>query len=183
MMHVLVLAIALAIGVAACGQDDAPAAGGDRSTATLSDRTIRPGEGVGPLRLGMRYSEARSILGGDGETIANQRLAFARYPALGLELVLTTPAPDAVTPDSRIIAIGVRSPGQWQGLPRPGDRREDIERALGTPQRVAERDFFSKGAAVQYASPEASDAVAVAVFAGWTDTPTPPPMAGAGVKP
>ncbi len=182
-MRALVLAIGAATAIVACGQSDTPSEVGGRSPTTLSDRTIRPGEGVGPLRLGMRYSEAQAILGGDGESLASQRLGFARYPALGLELVLTTPVPDAVTPDSRIIAIGVRGPGQWQGLPRPGDRREDVERALGTPERVAEREFFAKGAAVQYASPEASEAIAVAVFAGWTDTPVPPPMARAGATP
>lgn len=173
-------ALVLAAALAACGQsssDPAPA-----PPPVLADRTIRPGEGVGPLHLGMRWSEARAVLG-DGDTLASQRLAFARYPALGLELVLTSPVPDAVTPDSRVIAIGVRGPGEWQGVPRPGDRRSDVERALGVPDRVGPRDYFVKGAAVEYASPDAEEAVAVAVFAAWTDAPTPPPMTRAGASP
>jgi hypothetical protein len=170
-MRALVLAFAAA-SVVACGQEPSDGTAAPAAAPALSDRTIRPGEGIGPLRLGMRYAEARAILG-DGETIASQRLGFARYPSLGLELVLATPMADAVTPDSRVIAIGARGPGDWRGTPRPGDRREDVVRALGTPDRVGERDFFAKGAAVQYASPDASDAIAVAVFASWTERPTP----------
>ncbi len=170
-MRAIVLAFAAASAVA-CGQEASDGTAAHAAQPALSDRTIRPGEGIGPLRLGMRYAEARAILG-DGETIASQRLGFARYPALGLELVLTTPTADAVTPDSRVIAIGARGPGDWRGTPRPGDRREDVVRALGTPDRVGERDFFAKGAAVQYASPDASDAIAIAVFASWTERPTP----------
>lgn len=158
---------------------------GDQGSVTsninerLGDRTVQPGTGVGRLKLGMRFSEVRALLG-EAEVAASQRLAFVRYPALDLELVFTSSVTDAVTPDSLLIAIGVRGSG-WQGEPRPGMTRQDVERSLGAGEAIGPLVFFARGATIEVAKDDPTTIVAVAVVAPWTEAQQPPPMARAGL--
>lgn len=181
------LATAVLIGAAAwagCARSDgstsSSTAEGTSSPPALTDRTIRPGEGVGPLRLGMRYAEVTALLGPATAAVANNRLGFARYPTLGLELVVTSPVADEVTPESVVVAIGVRAAAgnEWGGDLRPGQPKADVEKALGAGETIDNHVYFNRGASIEL-GPNGQDVVAVAVLRPWTNTPEAPPMVAA----
>lgn len=181
----LAIAVMFAAAWAGCARSDGSTAGnstadGTSSPPVLTDRTIRPGEGVGPLRLGMRYAEVTALLGPATAAVANNRLGFARYPTLGLELVVTSPAADEVTPESIVVAIGVRaaSGNEWGGDLRPGQSKADVERALGAGETIDNHVYFNRGASIEL-GPNGQDVVAVAVLRPWTNTPEAPPMVAA----
>lgn len=150
----------------ACGGACAP------SNDTRVADEIVPGERIGDIRLGLRYREVRRILG-EGETVANRRLAFARYPARGLEIVFSTPADDVITDEAKVIAIGARGETFTGGIV-PGRARREVEGSLGSAVRSGPFAYHEEGLAIEY---DADDRiVAVAVIASWTDAPVPGPM-------
>lgn len=165
-------------GAALCGCNPA-GRGGDRAAGVAGalcagDRTIVAGLRVGFIRLGMRYAEVCSRIG-EGETAASQRLGFARYPQLGLELVLATPFLGAPAGNARVISVGVRGANGWLGAPRPGDERARIEEVLGPATAVGARSLYCAGASVEY---DADGRVsALAIFAPFVDSLWPAPMA------
>jgi hypothetical protein len=162
--------VALTAAGAGCDHPTTAVSDVDPTAPLGADREIVPGERVGPVRLGMRYDEVRALLG-EADVVA-----FARYPALGLEVVLTTPVADAVVGSARVIAIGVRGGRGWSGPARPGETREAIERELGAPDFVGKLAFYARGASVEYAMEGGGDVAAVAVYSAYTDARVPPPM-------
>ena len=115
----------------------------------LGDRTVVPGERVGSIRIGMTYGDVRALLG-EGDCTACHSLAFVRYPAVGLELTVTTPAGQTVTPGSCVTAISVRGDLECAGRLRLNARREELDEALGAPVIVGQRALYAGGASVHF---------------------------------
>lgn len=163
-----------------CGCDPSgtgePFAGTELGASRAGDRTIVAGLRVGPVRLGMRYAEARALIG-DGEVAVSQRLGFARFPALGIELVLATPFLGALAANARVISVGVRGGDDWRGAPRPGDTRAQIEDVLGPATAVGARAIYRAGASVEYDAKGCASALAI--FAPFVDDLWPAPSAHA----
>jgi len=139
----------------------------------VDDRSIVPGARIGGLHLGMRYASARKLLG-EGNVVVRQRLVFAQYLHLGVEVVLTTSPAGTLTPNARVINVSVSGGGLWTGMPCLGEERGRIELALGGPMFVGARAIYRAGVSVEY--DERGHAVAVAVFAPLPNDLWPPPM-------
>ena len=115
----------------------------------LGDRVVVPGERVGSVRIGMTYGDVRLLLG-TGDCVSCQSLAFVRYREVGLELAVTTPAGQLVTPSSCVTAISVHGDLECSGPVRLGARREEIADALGAPMIVGQRALYAGGASVHF---------------------------------
>ena len=139
----------------------------------VDERAVVPGVRIGGLHLGMRYQDVRKLLG-DGDVVVRQRLVFARYLDLGVELVLTTPLARTLTPNARVVSVSVSGGGPWTGTPTLGEAREHIELALGASTTVGTRALYRAGVSVEY--DEQGRALAFAVFAPLPDDLWPPPM-------
>lgn len=134
---------------------------------------IEPGVGMGPVRLGMRYDEAASVLGQAEGAFVVSRIAFARYPDRELELVLTSPEETALTPDSIVVGIGVAEGASVRGPVVPGATRADVERALGEADVVESLAFYPSGLSVEY---DGDRAIRVGVIAPYERRPDAPEM-------
>jgi predicted TIM-barrel fold metal-dependent hydrolase len=173
-----VRALLLVAALAACGDD----AGGDDGVLTFdaapAGRAIVAGEGVGGLRLGMRWAEARALLGEPSiAPVVLVRLAHVRWPEAGVEALLTSPDDTTLTDDALVIGVAATAPADFTGEVRPGASRAAIEAALGVaPEELAGRAYYPAGLSVAYTDDVAS---LVAVVPSYVLAPEPPPMAPA----
>jgi hypothetical protein len=115
---------------------------------SLGDRRIVPGKRVGSIELGMRYQDVAGVVG-HAQLAVRERLAFLRYPALELDLILRKSAEDEARAEARVIAIAIAG-GLWAGMPRPGDLRALVEESLGEATYVGERALYAAGVSVFY---------------------------------
>ncbi len=155
------------VWLAACGGEQGPAAGAF---------VIAPGEGIGPARLGMRYAELAVELGEAEGAFVADRIGFARYSDLGLEVVVTSPE-DALVDDALVIGIGASEGGHFQGALRPGATKGEIEAVLGPARdEVAGTVYYPEGVGIEY---DGDVALRMGVFDPWERRPEVPPMTGA----
>lgn len=136
---------------------------------------VVPGKSVGPIALDMTFAEVRAALGEPTATLANNRVGFVQYDALGLELAVTTPSPSAVEDGALVLAIGLSSAVGFSGGPLVGQTRGQIEEALGAPaDEVGPISYYAAGASVEWDDSE--KAARVAVTPVYAPAPTPPEM-------
>ena len=166
-------ASALVLLLAAAGCDPSPVSPGD-DAATPEGLEIRPGEGIGPVRVGARYAEVRDALGPLEGTFASNRLAFGRYNALGLEVVLVSADDSTVSDDAIVVGVGALSAEGFRGSVVPGMSRAALEEAYGPPDdEASETDFYRDGFSVEY---DGDTVLKVGVFGPYEHDPVPPPM-------
>jgi hypothetical protein len=135
---------------------------------------IRPGSGIGPVTVGMRYSEVVAELGPMEGAFVNNRLGFGRYRELGLELVLVSADDGAVSDDAIVIGVGALESTGFRGPIVPGMSREALVAALGEPDDEAgESDYYLEGLSVEY---DGDTVLKVGVFRPYTHASTPPEM-------
>lgn len=161
----------LALVIGACGGDDPPGADTD---AALTGLEVRPGEGIGPLRVGMRYGEARDALGPLEGAFGANRVAFGRYNSLRVEVVLVSADDNDVSDDAIIIGLGALDGGEFRGPVIPGALRDDVVAAFGDPDDAAgETQYYQEGFAVEY---DGDRVLKVGIFRPYEDAPIPPEM-------
>jgi predicted TIM-barrel fold metal-dependent hydrolase len=132
---------------------------------------VVPGEGIGELRLGMSWAEARELLGEPEPPLVLVGVAHVRWPS-GVEALLTSPDESMLTDDALVVGLGTVT-----------DRsRASIEADFGAPaEELAGCAYYPSGLAVEYAGDTARRAVVVAPY---QLAPAPPPMAPArGARP
>jgi len=172
------------LSLAACGAAD-PATS-DASDAALAGPDagpvawIRPGVGVGSLTLGLTFAQVRAAMGEPTGPAAFDRIGFASYPELGIELVLASSDIASITDDALVIAIGARAVdgADRVGAVLPGSSRDQLIAALGEPhETIGPIDYYAEGVAVEY--DDAGVAQVVAVYPVYDVAVAPPPMQSA----
>lgn len=149
--------------------------GAGGATQTGSALAVVPGKSVGPIALDMTFADVKVALGEPTATLANNRVGFVQYDALGLEMAVTTPSPSTVEDDALVLAIGVSSAVGFSGGALVGQTRSQIEEALGAPaDEVGPISYYAAGASVEWDDSE--KAARVAVTPVYTPAPTPPEM-------
>lgn len=195
MTRSVVPALALAAGVvaaAACGggggggggtTDVADAPPADTRVDADDRRRLVAGERVGPIALGMRWGDVVAAIGAPpSEPIVLVRLGHARWPALGLEALVTSPDETTLTDDALVIGAGAFAGADLDGPVLPGDPRAGIETTLGAPpEQYGGRAYYPIGLAIEY--DDGGRARRVGVMAPYTLAPEPPPMRPAGGLP
>lgn len=179
-----IVLLALTLVAAACG--DEPGAAPDSGTTPAPDTgppsglEVRPGDGIGPVRVGMRYAEVRDALGPLEGAFASNRLAFGRYPSLGLEVVLVSGDDDSVSDDAIVIGVGALVAEGFHGPVVPGMSRAALVAAYGEPDdQAAESQFYVEGFSVEY---DGESVLKVGVFRPYTQDPLPPAMMPASTR-
>ena len=115
----------------------------------LGDRVVVPGQRVGSVRIGTTYGEIRALLGA-GQCSSCRSLALVRYPEVGLEVAVTTPAGQGVTPASSLTAIGIRGDLVCFGPVRLQAHRDEIDASLGPPMMVGQHALYADGVSVHF---------------------------------
>lgn len=141
---------------------------------------VLPGEGIGPLRVGMRYAEALEALGPlEGVFVAN-RLAFGRYNSLRVEVVLVSADDDDVSDDAIVIGVGALDGGDFHGPVVPGTSRDAVVARFGEPDDVAgETQYYREGFGLEY---DGDRVLKVGIFRPYEDAPVPPEMRPAATR-
>jgi hypothetical protein len=71
---------------------------------------IVPGAHIGPVTLDMRWADVRAALGEPpSEPVVQIRLGQARWPAQGIDVLLTSPEDSVLTDDARVIGVALRT--------------------------------------------------------------------------
>lgn len=104
----------------------------DRSTTP----DIVPGARIGAVTLDMRWSDVRAALGDPpSEPVVQVRLGQARWPAQGIDVLLTSPEDSALADDARVIGVAIQT-----------DEAVDF----GEPsESYGGRDYYRSGAGVE----------------------------------
>jgi hypothetical protein len=167
-------AMLLAVAVAACG---------DGGADSDPRRQLVAGERVGPIALGMPWSEVVAAIGAPPtEPVMLVRVGHATWPALGLEALLTSPDEARLTDDALVIGAGATAGADLDGVALPGDPRAGIETSLGPPpEEYGGRVYYPAGLAIEY--DETGRARRVGVVAPYTLAPVPPAMTPATEAP
>lgn len=153
----------LAAAVAGCGSDGAMA--------------VRPGVSVGAVAIGMRFGELERLYGPMPDALVNNRFVAGGYAERALDVILTSPEDSNLSLDAKVIAVGAKRGGRFDGTPRPGQTRAEIEAVLGAaPDSVGDFAYWPDGVSVAF-DPDGT-ARAVGVFAPYSRRPEPPEMAG-----
>lgn len=175
-------ALVLLVAAAGCDPDPvvpAPDAGGADASAPAGFE-VRPGDGIGPVRVGTRYSEVREALGPLEGAFASNRLAFGRYNALGLEVVLVSAEDGSVSDDAIVIGVGALAAEGFHGPVVPGMSRAALETDYGPPDdEASDTDFYREGFSVEY---DGDTVLKVGVFRAYEHAPEPPPMRPAATR-
>ncbi|WP_157068993.1 hypothetical protein [Sandaracinus amylolyticus] len=161
--------ITIALVLVACEAEVAP--------ALDAGLEVRPGEGIGPVHVGMRYADVREALGPLEGAFTSERVAFGRYTSLGLEVVLVSSEDASVSDDAIVIGVGALQSEGFVGPVVPGMRRDALVAAYGEPDDEAgETALYREGFGVEHDGDVVSK---VGVFRPYTHEPTPPAMARA----
>lgn len=149
-------------------------AGSAGAAGATAGMPIEAGVGVGAVKLGATYATAKAALGPATMTLGLNHLAFARYPSLGMELVVGSSIADDASDDAAILAIGVTGTTGYAGKARPGMSRAEIEAALGKAPDTADTVvYYPSGLSITY---QADVATNVAVFAPYQPVTAAPEM-------
>lgn len=163
MSRLLLVAAFLA---AACGGGDAAAP------------TVAAGEGIGEVRLGMRYVALRELLGEPDGVLAVNRQAILMFDGAGLEVVMASALDDQVSDDAYVLGISAMPSGVFEG-PAPGMTRTEIEALVGAPSFEAARTgFWERGMSVVWRDDVARQVAVFAPFTLQTEMPEMQPALG-----
>lgn len=169
-----------ALLLAACTTEEdggAPATTIDAG-ATTGARSIEPGVKIGVVTLGATYADVARVLG-PASALPSSGLFFAQYKAEGLEVLFTSPKPSTLEDDAIVLGVTATSAAAFDGTPRPGQSRAEIEAVLGAPTETIGRvDYWSTGVSIEFSK---DVAFRIGVFAPYALSPKPPPMAAARV--
>lgn len=158
------LAITLVVG---CGSEPSSPTGA----------LVEPGVGIGEVRLGMTYAALREAIGEADGALVNNRIGFARYPELGLEIVVTSPD-DTLNDEAIVIGVGASEGAGVHGPATPGALRADVEAVLGpAPDVVEDIAYYPEGISVEY---DGDRVLRVGVIGPYERRPEVPEMVEAG---
>jgi uncharacterized protein len=112
---------------------------------------VVPGERIGRIELGMRWSEVRALLGEPAaEPVVLVRLAHATWP--GMEVLLTSPNDAALTDDASVIGVAITTPAS----------RASLEAKYGVAaEEFNGRAYYAAGLGVEYLDDDTADRIAV----------------------
>lgn len=164
-----------------------PASTPDAAETSESGDDIVPAKSIGPVALGMRYSEVRKALG-EGKATGLNNLVFGRWPERNLEVVFASAEPATLSDDAIVLAVGALSGGAFRGAVRPGLTRGAIEAVLGKPSDVVTTyAYWASGVSARFDKDgDAGVAVSVSVHAPYVPETTVAemkPSGGAGGAP
>lgn len=135
---------------------------------------IRPGEGIGSVSIGMKYSRVKELLGEPASQMGFNRLVTAQYSSLFLELVFASPDLAELKDDAVLIAAGALTGGNFSGKALPGMTKDEISSAVKEDNEdTGSYVFYPSGFSVQY---ENSKAVLIGVFSPYKISYDPPEM-------
>lgn len=168
--------------------DDTPDEGIDETADEIPDETsdeitddglsaemdIRPGDGVGPVNIGMKYSSVKELIGEPSSQMGFNRLVTAQYSSFFLELVFASPDLAELKDDAVLISIGALSGGNFSGKALPGMTKDEISSAVKEDNEDAgSYVFYPSGFSVQY---ENNKAILIGVFSPYKISYDPPEM-------
>ncbi len=146
----------------------------DDDIEQITKLEIKAGEGIGDIKVGMKYSEIKTLVGEVDTQMGFNRLVTAEYKSLGLELVFSSPDLMELKDDAILISIGAMEDGSFSGNVVPGMSRSDIEDILtGDKEDTGDYVFYPAGISVHY---EDDEAVLVGVFPAYELQYDPPEM-------
>lgn len=168
------------LGLLGCGDDggDEPtvdaAATPDAPEAPPEPLSIRPGEGIGPISVGDRWSDLVDELDG-ARPVAFTRLGLVAVPRLGMEVVLASSMDSMVSDDAYVMGVGALAGGTFQGPVVPGATEAELLEALGEADFEAGGvRFYTQGLSVELGAD--GTVSKVAVIAPFTIDETAPRM-------
>ncbi len=145
---------------------------------------VTPGQGIGPITLGLSWASVRDTMGAPpSEPVVLVRVGIATWPDRGLEVLVTSPSDDRLTDDAIVVGVGASRGATLHGLEIDALDRSAALAALGpAPEEYAGHAYYPDGLALAYGDDDRVDKVAV--FAGYALAPDPPPMRpAAGASP
>ena len=199
-MKEILTVCAIVMFLVSCGESSGgkvPGSDEDANDETVSDRTqsdddmdempdetideepaakmdIRPGEGIGQVAIGMKYSSVKKLIGEPASQMGFNRLVTAQYSGLFLELVFASPDLAELKDDAVLIAIGALKGGNFSGKALPGMTKDEIFSAVKEDNEdTGSYVFYPSGFSVQY---EDGKAVLVGVFSSYKISYDPPEM-------
>ena len=195
------MVLALVLGGSGCGIPQPPGAGAtaegpDTGSALTQDtgptdgpgcseasgHAITPGIGIGPAVIGESYWGFVDSYGHPDAVIAYQRVFFATWYSLGLELVIASSDDAEPSLDSVVISVGTKAFDGFSGPVVPGMDRAEVQAVLGTsPEPVDATHFYPRGAGVVYGLDDT--VMQITVFPAYSTRSEPPEMLAAGEIP
>lgn len=166
------------LGLLGCGDEDEPAVDAaseaDAPMAPREPLSIRPGEGIGPVNVGDRWSDIVGVLDG-ARPVAFNRLGLVAVPRMGLEVVLASSMDSMVSDDAYVMGIGALDGGTFEGPIEPGATEAELLESLGEADFEAGGvRFYTEGLSVELG--EDGTVSKVAVIAPFTIDETAPRM-------
>lgn len=141
---------------------------------TVSLISIRPGDSIGNIRLGMTYAEMREEFGEIPQAFGYRRLYIVPYPEFGVDVVYASALENGLSDDAWVMAVGTQALEGFAGAIVPGMTRDAVESSYGVaPEEARGHAFYESGISIKYEE----DLVArVGIFKPYTIRLTPPPM-------
>ncbi len=169
------------LGLLGCGDDDDgsvptvdAAMEADAPEAPPEPLSIRPGEGIGPVNVGDRWSDIVGELDG-ARPVAFNRLGLVAVPGMGMEVVLASSMESMVSDDAYVMGIGALAGGTFEGPIEPGASEAELVDALGEADFEAGGvRFYTQGLSIELG--EDGTVSKVAVIAPFTIDETAPRM-------
>ena len=96
------------------------------------DLEIVPGVGIGPVVLGMPFSEVEAAYGEPDVLVEYKRVYFATWLELGVEVVVGSQSDDGPDETSMVVSVGTRLPDGFTGPVAPGMTRAEADAAVGS---------------------------------------------------
>ena len=138
--------------------------------------TVRPGQGIGPVDVGMTYPELQSALGEYDKIFAFQRIITLTYYTYGLQVVLTSSEATSVSEDAVVCAVSTIDGAVLEGAYQHGVSRTDVESMFGASflETRGVAHYPPAGVAVKYDDP--GQVVQYAVWPAYEPQIEPPEM-------
>ena len=163
------------IALVGCGDG----ADGPEGPAVL---TVDPGEGIGPVRLGMSKGELFAAVGAPDTVSPFNRLITLQYETLGLEVILTSSDARTLTEDARVRGIGTLPGALVEGPLVPGQSRAAVETLHGAADIDVRGVLYFVGAGLAATVDEAGAVTRFAVWPRFGVLDGPAPMLSAQTR-
>jgi len=133
-----------------------------------------PGQGIGPVQIGSSFGQVRSALG-EATVVGFNRIFFATYESLGLNVILASPDSDVATDSAQVLAVGLIGQNSYSSRFNIGSTRAEVVAALGEPADSASRIlYWPQGVSVEF--DDGALAKAIGVFPTYKPESTPEEM-------